>query len=243
MPPGGLSIIYADEHLIAADKPAGIHTAPLAAGEGGTLLGLVIERYPEIAALPGIKPVEPGLLHRLDRETSGIVLVARTAEDFRALRGDFHGSGTEKEYLAVSQIRAPAAVAGAELGIRSRFAPYGPGRKLVRVAPESGTGRAARGKTAEAVYETKARIETVHAGLALVRVRIRKGFRHQIRAHLASLGLPIVGDPLYGAPVPAGAEERMYLHALSISFRHPATGEAMTLVSPQPQVFEEILRR
>jgi 23S rRNA pseudouridine1911/1915/1917 synthase len=246
MKPDRLSILHADGHVIAADKPAGMHTAPLEKkGEKNTLLDLVMERFPEVSGLPGIKSVEPGLLHRLDRETSGIVLVARTAESFERLRDDFAGGLVQKEYVAIASIGAEvsAFAEGGLLMLKSRFAPYGPGRKKVRVVPLQQTGTGAPRGTCDAVYETEARIEAVSRGLALVRVHIRKGFRHQVRAHLSFLGLPIIGDPLYGAPVPEGAPERMYLHAISLELRHPATGEPLALASPMPAEFIAVMHR
>jgi 23S rRNA pseudouridine1911/1915/1917 synthase len=236
MEPGGLSILYADGHLIAADKPAGIHTAPLGKGGEPTLLDMIMERYPEVSKLPGIKSIEPGLLHRLDRETSGLVVVARTSESFGRLRRDFAGSRVKKEYLAIVSVpeKEPAVAEGSVLRIQSRFAPYGPGRKMVRVVPLSR-------KAAGAVYQTEARIEKLQGGLALVRAVVNKGFRHQVRAHLWFLGLPIVGDPLYGTPVPAGAPQRMYLHALSVRLDHPATGEPLVIASPIPKEFGLLL--
>jgi 23S rRNA pseudouridine1911/1915/1917 synthase len=259
MKDGGLSILYEDGHLMAADKPAGIHTAPLAAGGETTLLDMILKRFPETAKLPGIRPVEPGLLHRLDKETSGVVVAARTGEAFERLRRDFSGGRAVKEYIAVSSMRTGEkdVPEGGVLRIQSRFEAYGPGRKTVRVVPMSGEGgkvaraasKAAHGalKAAHgargAVYETEAVIEKTQGGLALIRVRIRKGFRHQIRAHLAFLGFPIIGDPLYGAPVPAGAPQRMYLHALSVELPHPATGELLRIASPLPPEFEALMHR
>jgi 23S rRNA pseudouridine1911/1915/1917 synthase len=270
MSAGGLSILYEDTHLIAVDKPAGIHTAPLARGGERTLLDMIMERCPEISKLPGIKPVEPGLLHRLDRETSGIVVAARTVPAFERLRRDFAEGAVSKEYVAVSWIRAERAESGedalsraasgqafevgAVLRIASRFEAYGPGRRMVRVVPlpedgaggrgartaaASGSARAEAGgrRAAGPVYETEARVEGIHGGLAVLRVRIRKGFRHQIRAHLASIGLPIAGDPLYGEPGPAGAPQRMYLHARSVEMTHPVTGERLDIESPMPEEF------
>ena len=97
----GLVVLFEDASMIALDKPAGLHSAPLRAGESETLLARVIERYPEVAALPGVKPVEPGLVHRLDRDTSGIVLVARTPPAFAALREQFNAGEARKEYRAI----------------------------------------------------------------------------------------------------------------------------------------------
>ncbi len=139
--PAGLAVLYADEQLIAVDKPAGLHTAPLGRAGEDTLLGRLLERFPEIAALPGRKPAEPGLLHRLDRGTSGIVLVARTAEAFHRLSADFAAGRVRKEYLALcappdfAPVRARP---GQRFVLESRFAPFGPGRRKVRVVPAGG---------------------------------------------------------------------------------------------------------
>jgi 23S rRNA pseudouridine1911/1915/1917 synthase len=226
-------VLYEDSHLLAIDKPAGLHTAPLQPGEGGTLLGEVIARYPEIASLPGIKPMEPGLLHRLDRETSGVVIVARTAEAFAALRAQFAAKQVCKEYLAVC---VSAAVPAGPLRIESRFAPYGPGRKEVRVVLEAG-----RRNVSSRLYATEAQVLEARGGRALVRAGLLRGFRHQVRAHLAHLGLPILGDPLYGVPCPAGVPARLYLHAARVDLLHPVTGAALSIRSPVPPEFPAAL--
>ena len=235
MAPEGLVVLFEDQSVIAVDKPAGLHSAPLRIGETGTLLGLVIERFPEVGTLPGVKPVEPGLLHRLDQETSGIVLVARTAGAFSALRMQFEAGEARKEYQAIC--RCDPADARTSVSMQSRFAPFGPGRRRVRVVlPETRSARALREASPE-VYVTDARVQARQGDRALLSVEIRSGFRHQVRAHLSHLGFPIYGDALYGVPVPAGAADRMYLHASGISFRHPVTGEQVRIVSPLPPEF------
>ncbi len=236
----GLSILYEDEALLVVDKPAGIHTAPLRAGETGTLLALVLAAFPEVEAVPGLKPVEPGLLHRLDRETSGVVVVARTPAAFNTLRGQFQREETVKEYHAVCSADEHVVIAN-HLRIESRFAPAGPGRRAVRlVLPGDERKRWSREATPES-YVTEASVEKRAAGRALVAAAIRKGFRHQVRAHLAHLGLPILGDPLYGVPAPPGAPQRMYLHASAITFQHPVSGRQLHVRSPLPPEFQEIL--
>ena len=226
---------FEDESILVVEKPAGMHTAPLRPGETGTLLSLVIEAWPEVARVPGIKPVEPGLLHRLDRDTSGLVVVARTAAAFEALRADF--DSMRKEYVAVCR-------AGAEsmsgFSITSRFAPYGPGRRRVRVVA-TGADRFPRSTTREE-YATKVSVLACSEGRVLVRAALTRGFRHQVRAHLAFAGLPIIGDSLYGEPVPRGFEPRMFLHAALIALRHPVTGLPLVVESPAPLSFAALVR-
>jgi 23S rRNA pseudouridine1911/1915/1917 synthase len=231
-PVPNLRVLFEDEELLAVDKPTGLHTAPLRRGEGGTLLDLVIARYPEVAALPGVKPVEPGLLHRLDRETSGVVLIARSVSAFQELLAQFRAGEVRKEYLALC-VPTAAVSPGDRFRAASRFAPSGPGRREVRVVPAEGRAREA---TAES-YFTEAEVLRVREGLALVRAVIVRGFRHQVRAHLAHLGLPIVGDPLYGAPAARGAPARLMLHAAVVSLRHPGSGKAIRLEAPLPPEF------
>ena len=234
-PVSTLRVLFEDADLVAVDKPSGLHTAPLRQGEGGTLLDLVIARFPEVARVPGVKPVEPGLLHRLDRETSGVVLVARTASAFRGLLALFRAGAVRKEYLALC-VPAAAVAPGERLRAASRFAPSGPGRRRVRVVPVGGK---ARGATA-AAYATEAEVLQVREGKALVRAVIVRGFRHQVRAHLAFLGLPIAGDPLYGAPASA-SPARLFLHASILSFRHPVSGRAMRFEAPLPPEFGDFV--
>lgn len=231
-----LRVLYEDSDLLAVDKPAGLHTAPLRSGEQGTLLGQLIACYPSIAALPGIKPTEPGLLHRLDRETSGVVIVARTAAAFAALRSQFAAEEVSKEYLAVCL--APANLPTAPLRLESHFAPHGPGRRRVRVVlPDPRGGTAMRRGTTSRLYVTEARILASRAGRVLVGARLSRGFRHQLRAHLAYLGLPILGDPLYGVPCPQGLTPRLYLHAAAVALAHPMTGKPLSIRSPVPPEF------
>lgn len=223
--------------MLVVDKPAGLHTAPLRPGETGTLLDMVIAEFPEVAAVPGVKPVEPGLVHRLDRGTSGLVVVARTAEAFAALRRLFAAGGACKGYLAACACGSGAGREGERVRIASRFAPFGVGRRMVRVVlPEESSGRLLR-QAARETYATEAEISREGPGRALLAARIARGFRHQVRAHLAFLGYPILGDPLYGAAVPEGYPQRMYLHAARIEMTHPLTGKALIVESPAPAEF------
>ena len=239
--PPGLVVLYADADLIALDKPAGRHTAPLRPGETGTMLGEAIGRFPEIAGLSGIKSVEPGLLHRLDRDTSGVVVVARNAAAFQNLRAQFRAGRVRKEYLALCVPQAGSAPvwpvqAGQRFVLESRFAPYGPGRRKVRVVPAGADGGAGR-EASPGTYRTEAEVLEARGPRVLVRAVIVRGFRHQVRAHLAHLGLPIAGDPLYGVPVPPGTRGRLYLHASAVELRHPDGGRPLCIRSPLPPDF------
>jgi 23S rRNA pseudouridine1911/1915/1917 synthase len=233
-------VLFEDQNLIALDKPAGMHSAPLRAGETDTLLAWVIERFPEVGALPGVKAVEPGLVHRLDRDTSGIVVVARTPQAFAVLRAQFESGEARKEYCAVCRWNA-GTVAPKRLSLQSRFAPYGPGRRMVRVVlPETRGARVLR-EASLVIYSTEARIEARQGERVLLSATLRVGFRHQVRAHLSHLGFPIYGDPLYGVPAPHGAPVRMYLHACAISLRHPLTAEPMRIESGMPEEFRALM--
>lgn len=236
----GLSVLYEDEALIVIDKPAGLHTAPLRAGDTETLLALVLAAFPEVAGVPGRKPVEPGLLHRLDKETSGVVVVARTPAAFQALFGQFQREETTKEYHAVCSADERAVIAN-QLRIESKFAPSGPGRRAVRLVLPGDERKCSNRQATPESYVTEASIEKRTGCRVLVAARISKGFRHQVRAHLARLGLPIFGDPLYGVPAPSDASQRMFLHASGISFTHPVSGRQVHVCSPLPPEFERMM--
>lgn len=237
-----LVVRFEDAEVVVVEKPAGVHAAPLRAAEGGTLLERVIESYPEVAEVPGIKAVEPGLLHRLDRETSGLVAIARTPAAFAALREIAARGGMRKEYLAACARPADSRLAdgadfGSALRIASRFAPYGSGGRMVRVVL-AGEIRAKllRNATPDS-YSTEAEIIRQGPAALLLRARLDRGFRHQVRAHLSFLGFPILGDLLYGTPVPPGAVVRLYLHASRLQFEHPVTGAPISVESPMPEEF------
>lgn len=231
--PPGLAVLYADGALVAVDKPAGLHSTPQGRVGEDTLLGRLLAGFPELAGLPGRRPGEPGLLHRLDRDTSGVLLAARSPEAFHSLSADFAGGRVRKEYLALC-VPAGEVRPGQRLEAESRFAAFGPGRRKVRVVPPDGPQASGRRRASPGVYRTEAEVLQVRGGLALVRAVILRGFRHQLRAHLSHLGLPIAGDPLYGAAEAPGAPGRLCLHAWRIGFRHPHDGRAMRLEAPCP---------
>jgi 23S rRNA pseudouridine1911/1915/1917 synthase len=208
-------LIYADEHLVAVDKPAGVPAQPTLTTDRGTLPLLV-------AALLGD---EVTLVHRLDRETSGVTVLARTRAAAAALSEAFREGGPEKTYLALCA-RAPTPPAGrleAAIG-------KDPRRAGLRQVSPGGDAAATR-------YATLATGQA-----ALVEARPETGRTHQIRVHLAHLGAPLLGDPKYGGPRMVGAVSvpRVMLHARRLEVTHPATGARVTFEAPVPEDFLDL---
>lgn len=210
------AVRYEDPHLAVVDKPAGVVVHPGAGRERGSLAAGILRRWPQVRGVG--EEGRPGIVHRLDRDTSGLLLVALTAESWSALRAAIKRHRVERTYLALVH-GDPAAATGtidAPLGRHPRR------RGLVQVVT---VGRASRTH-----YRCLARWPA--AGLALLEVRLETGRTHQIRVHLASIGHAVVGDPVYGR---AGADAgRLFLHATRLRFDHPITGEVLDVHSPLP---------
>jgi 23S rRNA pseudouridine1911/1915/1917 synthase len=207
-----LELLYEDDHVIAIAKPAGMPSHPLRAGELGTAANALVARYPALAQI-GRDPREAGLIHRLDAGTSGALVAARTPEAWTALRRALSAGRAIKVYLAL--VRAPLADRG-EID-----EPLGQRKGRAIVAPG--------GLPSHTSWSVLARAGTY----ALVRCVARTGRMHQIRAHLAHAGAPIVGDTTYGGDEgqPLGLAHH-FLHARSISLPHPATGAELALEAP-----------
>ncbi len=218
-----LSVLHEDGRLLVVDKPAGVPTHPLRAGERGTLAGALLARYPELAGV-GHGEREPGLLHRLDTDTSGLLLVARDTESFARLQALLQGGGLDKRYEALC--------AGAVAAPRTERAWLSARGSRVTVR-----GEAFR----DAVeIETEVLESEVHGDFSRVQLRAHVARRHQLRAHLAFLGHPIAADTLYGGPAVAGLE-RHYLHACYLGFVHPFTGEHVAVEAPRPDALQRVL--
>ena len=210
-------ILYADEHLVAVDKPPFVPAQPTLTTDRGALPELV-------AALLGA-PVT--LVHRLDRETSGVTVLARSRAAAAALSEAFRTGAPAKAYLALTA-RAPEPPAGrleAPLGPDPRR----PGRRAVLASGEPAATR----------YRT---LRTGPAGVALVACWPETGRTHQIRAHLAHLGAPLAGDPRYGGPrrLLETSVSRVMLHARRLELRHPVTGQPLRLEAPVPPDFRAV---
>jgi 23S rRNA pseudouridine1911/1915/1917 synthase len=191
--------------LVFVDKPAGVPSQPLQPGEQGTVANALIAKYPEMSSV-GDDPREAGLCHRLDVETSGVILAARTREAWLQMRAAFSEErAVEKKYLAL--VKGPLADEGI---IDVPLAHSGD-----HVVPGLVEGRPAI---------TEFSVRARRGSYALVDVKLVTGVLHQVRAHLAAVGAPIVGDTLYGGAAEPGLT-RFFLHAVSLGVRHPTTGD------------------
>jgi 23S rRNA pseudouridine1911/1915/1917 synthase len=211
----GLPLLYEDAWLVAVDKPAGMPSHPLQPGETGTAANALVARFPEVAqAAEEVR--EGGLVHRLDIETYGVLLAARDRETWEALRALFRQRAVDKRYWAL--VSGPIADQGAiELPLRHKGE--------TRVEPALDGGEAGR----EALSEF--RVLARQGELSLVEVRILTGVLHQVRAHLAAIGAPVVGDTLYGGRPLAGLG-RFFLHARSLGLVHPKSALWLHIESP-----------
>lgn len=231
-PRAALAVVFEDADLVVVDKPGGCPSHPLRPGETGTLANALAARFPETVGA-GDAPLMAGLAHRLDAGTSGLLAAARTRAAFENLRRQFAGRRVAKGYLALA--RGGAAAAGCAEDWLSHD-PALRGRMLVR--PTAGASGAERALRAVTEYEPLGSA----GGLALLRVRIRTGVTHQIRAQLAARGHAIVGDARYGppaeSPLPAG---RHFLHAGHLAFGHPRTGEPLEFRCPLPDDLRRVL--
>jgi 23S rRNA pseudouridine1911/1915/1917 synthase len=219
-----IPVLYEDAAVIAVDKPAGVPSHALRAEETETVANFLLARFPELASI-GAAAFEPGLVHRLDTATSGVLLAARTAAAFRSLRRQFRDHSVEKEYRAV--VEGDVRRAGE---IHTPIAHAAHNRRKMRVVAV-GTARA---RAAETSYRPVERFG--HA--TLLAVQIRTGVMHQIRVHLASIGHPVVGDALYGRAGGLHAPRHL-LHASRLGLTHPANGRRLEIRSPLPADFVE----
>jgi 23S rRNA pseudouridine1911/1915/1917 synthase len=230
-----LRVVHEDRRLLVIDKPAGLVVHPGAGQAQGTMVNALLHLVKDLSGVGGV--LRPGIVHRLDRGTSGLLVVAKDDEAHRALVRQFAGRTVEKEYLAIVH-GLPAAKTGTiTLPI---------GRDPVHRQKMS--VRAPRGRTARSDYAVVEALD----GAALVRVRIHTGRTHQIRVHLASLGHPVAGDPAYGGTRAPSARRpeakasllalsRPALHAARLSFTHPETEARLTFESPLPEDLEVVL--
>ncbi len=213
-----LEILYEDADVVAIDKPAGMVVHSGAGVRTGTLVNALLARFQSLSQVGGDQ--RPGIVHRLDRYTSGVLLVAKNDAAHRSLAAQFAGRQVEKIYLALVHGRFKQ-----DHGRIEKPIARDPNRR-VRM-----TARLAHGRAAWSEYRVLRRFEQ----FTLLEVRIGTGRTHQIRVHLASIGHPVAGDKLYGAPV---GGDRFFLHAHRISFDQPTTGERVTVVSPLPAALE-----
>jgi 23S rRNA pseudouridine1911/1915/1917 synthase len=210
-----LPILYEDDDVVAIDKPAGMVVHAGAGVQSGTVVNALLHRFQSLSRAGG--PLRPGIVHRLDRYTSGVLLVAKTDAAHHSLAGQFAARRIEKTYLALVHGKIEQDRGRIEKPI-SRDP-----RRRVRMTSRLGAGRSAW---------TEYRVLRRFPGFTLLEVRIGTGRTHQIRVHLSSMGHPVAGDRLYGAPSsPLG---RYFLHAHRIRFQQPSTGATIEVESPLP---------
>ena len=239
-----LDVVYEDEDLAVINKPSGmmVHAGAGATDDErnrGTLVNALLHRFGQLSEMGGA--VRPGIVHRLDRNTSGLMLAAKNDSAHRRLAAQFAGRQVHKTYLALVH-GALKSEAGTINSAISRDV-----QRRIRM-----TTHRADGRVAVSHWRVVERIDGPYGKFTLVEVRIETGRTHQIRVHLSSIGHPVVGDTLYGAPreikpVRAGGEAtglaRNFLHAYRLEFSHPRSGEAMSFSRGLPPELEEFAGR
>jgi len=221
-----LDVIHADDHMIVVNKPSGIIVHPGAKQRSHTLVNALVYHFPELARVgPEDKP---GLVHRLDKDTSGVLLVARTPQAYLELQKQFKTRKVEKLYLGLVWGKVPRAEGEISWAI-GRHTRHG-GRMSVK---------SRKPRPAETHFRVKKRFKD----LTLLEIRPVTGRTHQIRVHLSASGYPIVGDPQYGQRKPKLRSPRLFLHAHQISINHPGSGLRIQFTAPLPADLDSFLAK
>lgn len=225
-----LSVLYQDAALLVIDKPAGLSVHPGPGHPDGTLVNALLSLCPDLPGIGGV--LRPGIVHRLDKDTSGLMVVAKTEPAHRDLSTQIKARQVDKGYLAlaVGILEPPQGIIDAPIARDPRH--------RQRMAVVSG------GKAARTRYQTLEQLN----GHTLLELQLETGRTHQIRVHLSHLGHPILGDPTYGKPLgdttngnPNPLASRHFLHAHRLAFRHPDSGQWRTFQSPLPPELAAIL--
>lgn len=223
-----LSVLYEDAEIAVIEKPAGLVVHPGSGVESGTLVNALLARYPEIGQMVGSERRQ-GIVHRLDRDTSGLMVVARTKRALNRLMQQFQERTVEKTYIALLE-RTPKTSTGR---IEAPIARDPKQRKRMAVNRD---GR-------PAVTEFTVIESSLRDGQALVEVKLLTGRTHQIRVHMAFIGCPIVGDTVYGYRKQRLGLKRHFLHAAKLAFDHPQTGQRLEFESPMPAGLQNVLAK
>jgi 23S rRNA pseudouridine1911/1915/1917 synthase len=227
-----LNVFYEDEHLAVIEKPAGLSVHPGAGTGVETIVHALLFRFKHLSSAGG--EARPGIVHRIDKWTSGLLIVAKTNEAHVRLSRAFQERTVEKRYLTA--VHGKMAKPSGEIALNIGRHPSVRTRRSVQKG---------RGRSALSTYRT---IEELR-GFSLLEVSIKTGRTHQIRVHLSAIGHPVVGDNVYGESRYAefvkkyGAPGRYFLHAAYLRFAHPGTGEILTFQSPLPKELENLLER
>jgi len=225
--PIALAILYEDEDLIVIDKPAWLVVHPAPGHPGGTLVNALLHHCGDLSGVGGV--LRPGIVHRLDRGTSGVLVAAKHDAVHQSLARQFEEHSVEREYRVLVR-GLPASDTGQ---VDRPLGRHPSDRKRMSVA--------ARGRVREARTAWRVLRRFGASGITLLAVHPETGRTHQIRVHLASAGLPILGDPVYGRAARAPALARPALHAVVLGFTHPRTGVRMRFEAPLPADFAELV--
>jgi len=224
--PVDFGILYEDDEILVVDKPAGLVVHPGDGNRQGTLVNGLLYRYP---VLPGNQSERPGIVHRLDKDTSGILLVAKTETALRNLSESFKNRLISKTYHAIL-LRYPGRDTGRLVAPVGR---HPVNRKKMAILQE-------RGRYAATNWQVQQR----WPGFCFVEIGLETGRTHQIRVHMASLGSPVAGDRLYGGRAGVTVElsiERQLLHASTVRFHHPVTDKEMRFTAPLPEDMQRVI--
>ena len=226
-----VEVVYADDEVAVVDKPAGLVVHPGAGHTEGTLVGGLLARFPDLADLvaAGVCPPDrPGIVHRLDKGTSGLLAVARSEDAYRALVDQLATRTMERRYLAL--------VTGVVADERGEVeAPIG---RSTRTPTKMAV--TASGKPARTAYTVRERWDGERP-MTLLELALQSGRTHQIRVHMAAIGHPVVGDARYGVPDKRLGSGRFFLHAFRLAFTHPSTGARVEFTSPLPDDLQAFL--
>jgi 23S rRNA pseudouridine1911/1915/1917 synthase len=238
-----LEVVYEDESLAVINKPAGmsVHagSGKNEAGNRGTMVNALLHRFSRLSQIGG--ELRPGIVHRLDKETSGLVIVAKSDLAHRRLAEQFSRREIKKTYVALVHgwMKQPGGTINTPIS-----------RDLLRRSRM--TTRRGAGREAITHWKVKKEIEGAHGKFSLLEVKIETGRTHQIRVHLASIGHPVAGDTLYGAPHPesylgtaseVACRRRNFLHAFELQFRHPISNRPLSFQQPLPAELTEFLHQ
>jgi 23S rRNA pseudouridine1911/1915/1917 synthase len=236
-----LDIVYEDDDLAVIDKPAGmmVHAGAGATEDArnrGTLVNALLHHLQSLSGVGG--ELRPGIVHRLDKETSGLIIVAKNDDAHRKLSAQFAAREVKKKYVALVHGWVKK-----DSGTLTESISRDPVRRMKM------TTRLAGGRTAVTHYRVARRLDTKYGKFTLLDVKIDTGRTHQIRVHVSTMGHPVVGDTTYGAPKQVRGKNavtaiaRNFLHAAELEFRHPRTGETISLRSELPGELREFLKR
>jgi len=227
-----LDVLYEDEYLAVINKPAGMIIHPGAGAQSGTMVAALLDRFGGEEGLSTVGgPMRPGIIHRLDKETSGAVVIARTDEAHKKLVEEFQNREVQKVYLALLHGKLKGEKGTIDLPVTRDV------RRRTRM-----TARRREGREARTDWKVKLRMD----GFTLAEANLHTGRTHQIRVHFSTVGCPVVGDTVYGAPRQerVGLQlmpplERTFLHSARLSFEHPVSGKLLSFRAPLPPELAE----